>query len=125
MNKKWFVIVNPTSGNGISKKIWPKIKKELKLQKFDFEVAFTEHEQHSKELVQNAINNNFYKIISVGGDGSLHNIVNGIFNSTITNYKSIKLGVIPIGTGNDWVKSYRNYKTGTCLQSRYWKIKFN
>ncbi|SDW09162.1 lipid kinase, YegS/Rv2252/BmrU family [Lutibacter oricola] len=113
MNLKWFVIVNPTSGNGISKKLWPKIKQELIAQQFNFEVAFTEHEEHSTELVQNAINNNFLKIISVGGDGSLHNIINGIFNSNITNYKSIKLGVIPIGTGNDWVKSYQipiNYK---------------
>ena len=118
MNSKWFVIVNPTSGNGISKKLWPKIEKELLLQNFEFEVAFTEHEEHSKELVQSALNANFRKIISVGGDGSLHNIVNGIFNATSTDYKSIRLGVIPIGTGNDWVRSYNipiNYRKAIAI----------
>lgn len=113
MNSKWFVIVNPTSGNGISKKLWPKIEKELITQKFNFEVAFTKHKEHSKELVQNALNKNIKKIISVGGDGSLHNIVNGILKSTIKDFKSVKLGVIPIGTGNDWVRNYNipiNYK---------------
>lgn len=117
MNSKWFVIVNPTSGNGISKRLWPKIKKELLNQNFDFEVAFTQHKEHSKELVKNALSANFTKIISVGGDGSLHNIVNGIFKST-TDYKSIKLGVIPIGTGNDWVRSYKipiNYRKAIAI----------
>lgn len=113
MNSTWYVIVNPTSGNGISKKLWPKIENELLAHKFEFKVAFTEHEEHSKELVQNALNQGFIKFISVGGDGSLHNIVNGIFNTPTVDYRMIKLGVIPIGTGNDWVRNYKipiNYR---------------
>lgn len=113
MNTKWFVIVNPTSGNGASKKKWPLIFNELKQQQFNFEFKLTTHKFHAENLVQNAINKGFKKFISVGGDGTLHAIVNGILSSNTINILEINIGIIPIGTGNDWVKTYnisKNYK---------------
>lgn len=113
MNTKWFVTVNPTSGNGASKKKWPLIFNELKQQQFNFEFAITTHKFHAETLVQNAINKGFKKFICVGGDGTLHAIVNGILSSNTLNISKIKIGIIPIGTGNDWVKTYnisKNYK---------------
>ena len=106
MSHKWFVIVNPTSGNGAAKKQWPLIYNELKNKEIKFEFYFTEHKTHAEELVQNAINNGFTKLISVGGDGTLHTIVNGLLNLNPSNISEIKIGIIPIGTGNDWVKTY-------------------
>lgn len=120
MNKKWFVIVNPTSGNGASRKKWPLIFNELKQQQFNFEFTITTHKYHAENLVQNAINKGFKKFICVGGDGTLHAIVNGILSvntenisTSLNNLSEIKIGIIPIGTGNDWVKTYtisKNYK---------------
>lgn len=113
MPKQWFVIVNPTSGNGASKKQWPRIYKELKLQQFQFKYSFTEHKNHAIELVKNAIDKGFTKIICVGGDGTLHSVVNGILMLNTPIISEVKIGVIPIGTGNDWVKTYgisTNYK---------------
>lgn len=113
MLQQWFVIVNPTSGNGASKKKWPLIFKELKRQQFEFEFAFTEHKEHAVELVKEAINKGFKKLICVGGDGTLHNIVNGVLTLNIATTSALKIGVIPIGTGNDWVKTYgisKDYK---------------
>jgi len=107
MKNKWFVIVNPTSGNGTSKKKWPLIFSELTKQNFDFEYVFTEYVKHSIELVQNAIKQGFIKFICVGGDGTLHNIVNAILSLNPKNTSEIKIGIIPIGTGNDWVKTYK------------------
>ena len=53
LSKKWFVIINPTSGNGKSKKNWPKIKQLLDLHGFEFEFAFTANTCHimAKESV--------------------------------------------------------------------------
>ena len=120
MQNKWFVIINPTSGNGTSKKKWPLIFNELKKKKFEFEFSFTEYEKHSIKIIQKAINKGFKKFICVGGDGTLHNIVNGILSlntkNTVTPFNDsseIKIGIIPIGTGNDWVKTYtisKDYK---------------
>ena len=105
-SNRWFVIINPTSGNGSSKRKWPKIKTELQLNTFDFDFAFTEYANHSKHLVQNSINQGFKKIISVGGDGTLHNIINGVQAQKTINSSEINIGVIPIGTGNDWIKTH-------------------
>ncbi|WP_412987454.1 diacylglycerol/lipid kinase family protein [Pontimicrobium sp. IMCC45349] len=113
-SKKWFVIINPTSGNGASKKLWPKIKQELEDNNFEFKFAFTKHPNHSKKLLQKPVNKNIKHIICVGGDGTIHNIVNAILQLKKQSVDNIKLGVIPIGTGNDWVKTHgissKNYK---------------
>ena len=105
-SKSWFVIINPTSGNGSSKKDWPKIKSLLKKFNFDFEFAFTAHSGHSIVLVQQAIKQGVKNIICIGGDGTLHNIVNGIMTQNHVPTPEINVGVIPIGTGNDWVKTH-------------------
>ena len=106
MNTDWFLIVNPTSGNGKSKKSWQHISTLLTNQSIRFSFAFTEYSKHESVLVQNAIKNGFTKIISVGGDGTLHHIVNGIMSQNVVETNTIQLAVIPIGTGNDWVKKY-------------------
>jgi len=106
MKTDWFLIVNPISGNGKSKKNWNKISDELKKQNILFSFAFTNYSKHEEELVENAIKIGFTKIISVGGDGTLHHVVNGIMKQKLVETNTIQLAVIPIGTGNDWVKTY-------------------
>ena len=107
MHNDWFVIINPTSGNGKSKKHIPEILQLLKQQQIPFNYAITQHVKHEFEIVQNAITNGYKKIISVGGDGTLHNIVNGILHQSLLPSSQIKIAVIPFGTGNDWVKNYK------------------
>tara|TARA_R110002110_G_scaffold2802_8_gene13833 strand:+ start:305 stop:1219 length:915 start_codon:yes stop_codon:yes gene_type:complete len=106
MKTDWFLIMNPTSGNGKSKKIWREISDELKKQHISFSFTFTDYSKHEEELVETAIKNGFTKIISVGGDGTLHHVVNGIMKQKLVETNTIQLAVIPIGTGNDWVKTY-------------------
>lgn len=113
MSVKWFVIINPTSGNGAAKKQWNPIYNELKKQQFDFDFSFTEHKKHSFELIEKALKQRITKFICVGGDGTLHTIVNGILSLNPVNISAIKLGIIPIGTANDWIKTYnisKDYK---------------
>ncbi|KUO66487.1 MAG: hypothetical protein APF83_06255 [Lutibacter sp. BRH_c52] len=113
MSAKWFFIINPTSGNGAAKKQWNPIYAELKKQQFNFDFSFTEHKKHSFELIEKALKLDITKFICVGGDGTLHTIVNAILNLNPINLSKIKLGIIPVGTANDWVKTYKisnNYK---------------
>lgn len=105
-SNSWFVIINPTSGSGSTKKKWPDIERLLHYYGFSFKHAFTEFPGHSKELVQLAIKQKITHFICVGGDGTLHNMVNGIMEQKLVSSRRIKVGVIPIGTGNDWVKTH-------------------
>ena len=102
----WFVIANPTAGNKFFNKQWKNIKKELALNNISYRFAFTAFSKHEVELVQQAIQKGFRKIIVVGGDGTLHHVVNGIMLQTYVKTSDITISVIPIGTGNDWVKTY-------------------
>ena len=105
MDIKWFVIVNPVAGNGETAQKWHEIEEELNQQKFDFEVVFSEYKSHEGILAKDAIANGYTHIICVGGDGTLHNVVNGLMTSSDAISK-VKLGIIPLGTGNDWIKNY-------------------
>jgi len=110
MNKTWFVIVNPIAGNGHFNELWQKIQQEYfvfsKTNNIAYKFEKTKYSKHEIELVHNAINQGFKNIISVGGDGTLHHIVNGIMTQKKVDSKDITVGVIPLGTGNDWIKTY-------------------
>lgn len=106
MQKSWFVIVNPIAGNGNFNELWNEIQKQLNYYQITYQHAKTTHSKHELELVQKAINQGFRNIISVGGDGTLHHVVNGIMKQKITDPKEVTVAVIPLGTGNDWIKTY-------------------
>ncbi len=102
---KWFVIINPASGNKFVKKRKTKVFNSLKKLNCSYEIAFTKYTKHEEELVDFAIKRGFRKFISVGGDGTLNHVVNGVLIQKEIPISEIKIGVIPIGTGNDWAKN--------------------
>ena len=106
MLNSFFIFVNPSSGNTNFKKSWKTITHFLKLKNINFSYSFTEYRKHEVILVDKAIEQGYRNIISVGGDGTLHHVVNGIMKQRYIKTSKIKLGVIPLGTGNDWIKTY-------------------
>ena len=106
MINSWFLIANPTSGNRKFSKYWKEIQQLLKDKNINYSFALTEYSKHEIELVQDAIQQGFKNIISVGGDGTLHHVVNGIMTQRYVKTSDITIAVIPVGTGNDWIKTY-------------------
>jgi len=106
MLNSFFIVVNPHSGNSNFEKSWEIITYILKLKNINFSYSFTEYRKHEVILVDKAIKQGYRNIISVGGDGTLHHVVNGIMKQRYIKTSKIKLGVIPLGTGNDWIKTY-------------------
>ena len=106
-NSKWLVIVNPKACSGKGEKDWPTIKQILLDEGFDFEDVITEYQGHAIEIVrQGVVEKGFRKVISVGGDGTNNEVINGIFTQNAVPTTEITMGTIPIGTGNDWVKTF-------------------
>ena len=105
--KSWFIIVNPSAGNTNFRKSWICIQSLLKTKEIFFSFAFTQYTKHELVLVDEAIKQGYRNFISVGGDGTLHHVVNGIMMQRYTKTSNIKLGVIPLGTGNDWIRTYK------------------
>ena len=106
-NNKWFVVVNPEASIGKSGKDWPLIKQILIKEGIEFVDTLTEYPRHAIEIVRNAIvEKGFRKFISVGGDGTNNEVINGIFGQTQVPTTDITMAVIPIGTGNDWRRTF-------------------
>ncbi len=103
---QWFVIVNPNAGKRKGEKDWLEIAALLTKAGIDFVNVFTEHKDHAAALTRKYIENGFRNIIAVGGDGTLNEVVNGIFTQTRVPIHEISLGMIPVGTGNDWCRTF-------------------
>ncbi len=102
---KTFVIVNPNSANKRTGKIWPDIKGSLTEAINDFEIAFTTGPYTAPDITRQAIKSGVDRIISVGGDGTLNEIVNGFFENDKPLNPEAVLGVVSMGTGSDFIKT--------------------
>ena len=93
------VIVNPSAGHGRTKRVLEQIKPVLD-KKTKYDLWYTEYPLHASELAKKAVEMKKYqRILSVGGDGTLREIAQGLLHS------EIGLGMIPAGTGNDFCKT--------------------
>ncbi len=106
MKNNWFIVVNPRAGGEKGRIDWPTIEGLLVKYNIDFDYAFTEHKHHAVELTVSAIKHGYKKLIAVGGDGTLNEVVNGIFIQKEISASEIIVGVIAVGTGNDWFRMY-------------------
>ena len=95
---KWFVIVNPVAGSGRGLDHFPQISRYLRDEQILCEPVFTEHKFHATELTVSAVKEGYRHIIVVGGDGTLHEVVNGLFIQQEVRPDDVLLAVIAVGT---------------------------
>ena len=102
--KHIYFIINPKAGNGHCLKIWKRVEQQLKFQCVSYLAFFTEYPGHANSLTsQIALKNPEQKIIiAVGGDGTMHEVVNGAVKDN-----NITLGFIPGGSGNDFSRGFQ------------------
>jgi YegS/Rv2252/BmrU family lipid kinase len=103
---KWLMIVNPNAGIKKGTKDWPGILRLLRNEQVDFEFRTTKSRGHAIEITKESISSGYRYICVVGGDGTLNEVLNGIMNQTIVPTTEITLGMIPVGTGNDWCRMF-------------------
>lgn len=104
----YFFIVNPRAGSGKTMYEWLPAERRLKRLGIPCDIAMTDHKRHATALAQHAAAEGYRRIIAVGGDGSLHEVFNGICRwcaATGVPIEEFLIGVVPIGSGNDWIRS--------------------
>ena len=104
----WYCIVNPHAGSGKTLPQWARAEKYLTSRGIQYKTTLTNYRFHAMKLAYEAAQHGYRKILSVGGDGSVHETLCGIMqyvDESGTAAEDFTLAVIPIGSGNDWIKS--------------------
>lgn len=102
----WHIIANPAARDWAVERQWPQIEQLLQELGFAYSVHFTERRGHAAQLVENALLKGGRYILGIGGDGSNHELVHGIFQQQFVPASEITYALLPFGTGNDWARQY-------------------
>jgi len=115
-NNEWVFIINPTAGNGHAKSLQPEIEEMIHKYGVDAVVVTSEKIGHATDLAkQYAVGGSKY-IIAVGGDGTFNEIASAVLHE-----KGVTLGIVPAGTGNDFIQilGFPDH-----FQEQHWKALF-
>ena len=105
-HSSWITIVNKAAGGGKTEKDWPLIGQLLERPGIPFEPYFTNRRLHASIIARNKIKEGYTKIIVVGGDGTMNEVINGVFSQRKIQTTEVMLGMISVGTGNDWARMF-------------------
>jgi diacylglycerol kinase (ATP) len=101
-HRRLHIIVNPTSGNGSTRRAWPTIEQRLKRLGYEVDFRMTESSGDGARLGREAI---AAGVVVVGGDGTLNEVVNGLFQASHGSAPDVVLSVLPTGTGRDFARN--------------------
>lgn len=99
---KYRIIVNPTSGRGFAGKAIPKIEALLKAHKLEYDLVQTERPWHAAELTEKAAREKVDVVVIASGDGTANESINGLMNARAAGFNHTAVGLLPVGTGNDF-----------------------
>lgn len=100
------VILNPAAGRGAAKRALDEVARALHHESYRVEIILTERPEQATDLAAEAARQGAELIVAVGGDGTVHEVANGILRSG----KDVTLGIVPIGSGNDFAKLVGVYR---------------
>jgi len=102
---KTIVIVNPQAGNGRTEKIWPNIESALEKSIGSFEVLQTTCRGDATDLSRRILAVDTVRIVAVGGDGHLNEVLNGFIENDLPVNPEARLSFVMTGTGCDFQRS--------------------
>lgn len=100
----YYFIVNQSGGSGNARRTWQCIHRLLKEQGIAYKAYPTRYEKHATLLAKkiSLLPQKEIRLIVVGGDGTINEVLNGIHD-----FKKIRLGIIPTGSGNDFARGLK------------------
>src|SRR3989304_7779585 len=104
MTARHLLIVNPRSAGGSTGRRWQEVERRLRDRLPPFDIAFTNRPRHGTRLAADAVGR-YEVVVAVGGDGTVNEVVNGLVDEAGAVRPDVAVGVIPFGTGGDFVRS--------------------
>jgi len=102
---RFFAIVNPAAGGGKSAKLAGPALARLREKGLNIDVIASTGPGHAVQLAREAYSQGYRRFLAVGGDGTAHEILNGVFARN-PNAERISLGFLPLGTGNSFLRDF-------------------
>ena len=100
------LICNVRSGKGGVLKVLPEIVAALDDRGLEHEVRLTEHAGHAIQIARESSHDGKRFLVAVGGDGTIHEVVNGMIENDAPIAENAVLGVVSAGTGSDFIKTF-------------------
>jgi len=94
------IIVNPTAGAGRAARLVPWLRERL-APRPEAEFHITRAPGEAEEISADAAQNGHDRVVAVGGDGTVQEVVNGLLRQP----GAAELGIVPVGSGNDLARS--------------------
>jgi YegS/Rv2252/BmrU family lipid kinase len=116
VKNRFFAIVNPAAGGGRSAKLAGPAIARLREKGLHVDVIASTGPGHAAELAHEAYDQGYRRFIAVGGDGTIHEILNGIFTHAEAKAR-ISLGFLPLGTGNSFLRDFAQNGGEAALQA--------
>jgi YegS/Rv2252/BmrU family lipid kinase len=91
------------AGAGKTARRWPRIVEMMKSLGLRFDHHITEAPGHAIELAREAVQKGCDQVVSVGGDGTINEVANGLYHAGANG--DVRLGIIGTGTGGDYVRT--------------------
>lgn len=108
-SKIWFAVINGYAASKKASSKWTKAEERMRAKGVVFHGSRTGKAGNAMELTFDACMAGYRRFIAVGGDGTVHDVLNGIAayvdGHDSDSFSDFTLGVIPVGSGNDWIKS--------------------
>jgi diacylglycerol kinase (ATP) len=100
------MICNARSGRGGVARALPDVQAHLERRELRYEIRYTERAGHATELARAALASGSRFLVAVGGDGTVHEVVNGMIADDKPVNPDAVLGVVAAGTGSDFIKTF-------------------
>lgn len=102
----WYCIINPTAGKTDYKGTVQKLKTLFEANNIPYKFYITKNKGDATDITIKKIKDGYRQFTAIGGDGTVHEVVNGFMKQEFLPNENLLLAVIPIGTGNDWAKHH-------------------
>lgn len=100
------LIANPRAGRGTVDAMLPMVERVLRDHGLDYRIVRTAHPGHATEAARQALLGGERFLVAVGGDGTVHEVVNGMISGGRPVAPDAVLGVVAAGSGCDFIKSF-------------------